>query len=424
MLENQLNNESTESKVIPISICEECGVPVPAGVARFSRNNFEGHIFCMRHQKAHHDELFGLAWQPNEQELYQKPYKAPVLANCEECGSDIFLESNITWSKDSYGGHIYCFKCSTYKDYVYTDALFKRLLQNSSCFHGFDLSAKEAQFAESFLVGFEETVIGIASEYWYWSANVTYQDKYEDCYHDKITIDEALEHYTDEIVGMAEEIRVNAAKFEAEYENKLQNIYVRKLIDFIKANAELIARNAFRLNLIRVNSHPEDDYRNYLSGYLYKAPSEWLRENLKLFHSHAGYRFTNWDKDDKELEIWFRGEIAEEVTERLRFDDQSVPYKHCGWGLPSEKEFEYREKWTYYFLEEKRIREKYQYLYDDLAVEIYHEHEEWCDLFDELKARPWPNDLSVDENLAMRYVYWVYKASAMIMGHRDCSIEL
>ena len=39
----------------------------------------------------------------------------------------------------------------------------------------------------------------------------------------------------------------------------------------------------------------------------------------------------------KELEIWFRGEIAEEVAERLRFDDQSVPYKHCGWGLPSEK---------------------------------------------------------------------------------------
>ena len=96
---------------------------------------------------------------------------------------------------------------------------------------------------------------------------------------------------------MAEEIRVNVAKFEAEYENKLQNIYVRKLIDFIKANAELIARNAFRLNLIRVNSHPEDDYRNYLSGYLYKVPTEWLRENLKLFHSHAGYRFTNWDKD-------------------------------------------------------------------------------------------------------------------------------
>ena len=50
----------------------------------------------MRNQKTHHDELFGLAWQPNEQELSQKPYKAPVLGNCEECGAHIFSQGVIS----------------------------------------------------------------------------------------------------------------------------------------------------------------------------------------------------------------------------------------------------------------------------------------------------------------------------------------
>jgi hypothetical protein len=82
-------------------VCEDCGRAVTDNVINYSRNFFQGHIFCRDCQSYHLEN-------PREKQHYQRQSVV-----CEDCGRAV-TDNVINYSRNFFQGHIFCRDCQSY----------------------------------------------------------------------------------------------------------------------------------------------------------------------------------------------------------------------------------------------------------------------------------------------------------------------
>lgn len=181
---------------------------------------------------------------------------------------------------------------------------------------------------------------------------------------------------------------------------------VEELLRFLRENADEIVEK--RQSLLE-NRECDGDWEFYpgknLEGWI--TEKDWYRF---LKENPRGY----WvNTSPQSIRQYYESKLAPE-SQRFIYDHFPSSDFIISWYFDPEKE---QLLWAEYYLEEKKIRDKWYYLYDDLARGIMHPNTEWEDFHRELSGimKPQENFPEFVE-LYWQFHFWVEMLDKMIEG--------